>query len=287
MSNQLVWLITGTSSGFGKELSLALLARGDKVISTARARSLPKLTGLKEKGAMTLELDVTAPLSELHAVAAKAVAIYGHIDVVVNNAGYIISGALEENTPEQTYDQFNTNVFGGLNVARAFLPYMRPRKTGTIVWIGSFGGYSGYGGAGLYCATKYTVRGISESLHEEISPLGLRSLIFEPGYFRTDLLTADNRANYGGNIPDYEPVVRASKEGLDAYNHSQPGDPKKGVNVMVDIIKGEGVAKDKEFTPVVLLGSDCYNGVRSILTKAIAKFDEWKDISISTDRDDL
>ena len=86
------------SSGFGKELSLALLARGDKVISTARARSLPKLSELKEKGAATLELDVTAPLSELHAVAAKAVAIHGHIDVVVNNAGYIISGVLEENT---------------------------------------------------------------------------------------------------------------------------------------------------------------------------------------------
>lgn len=149
------------SSGFGKELSLALLARGDKVISTARARSLPKLTELKEKGAETLELDVTAPLSELHVVAAKAVAIYGHIDVVVNNAGYILSGVLEENTcvtdpaslpiyralyptftsPEQTYEQFNTNVFGCLNVARAFLPYMRPRKTGTIVWIGSIGGY--------------------------------------------------------------------------------------------------------------------------------------------------
>lgn len=120
MSQQLVWFITGTSyalpvvtrsyikeslipraflsSGFGKELSLALLERGDKVISTARARSLPKLAELKEKGAATLEFDVTAPLGELHAAAAKAVAIYGHIDVVVNNAGYLISGVLEENT---------------------------------------------------------------------------------------------------------------------------------------------------------------------------------------------
>jgi len=287
MSQQLVWLITGTSSGFGKELSLALLARGDKVISTARARSLPKLTELKENGAATLELDVTAPLNELHAVAAKAVAIYGHVDVVVNNAGYLISGPLEENTPEQTYEQFNTNVFGGLNVARAFLPYIRPRKTGTIVWIGSIGGYRGSSGIGLYCATKYAVRGISESLHEEISPLGLRSLLFEPGYFLTDFLTADNRANYGGSIPDYEPIMRARQDGLDAYNHNQPGDAKKGVNVIIDVVKGEGVAKDKEFTPVVLLGSDCYNGVKGILTKTIAKFDEWKDISISTDRDNL
>jgi len=237
-----------------------LLARGDKVISTARARSLPKLAELTEKGAATLELDVTAPLNELHAVAAKAVAIYGHIDVVVNNAGYLISGVLEENTyvtiskarfhsayypapiflsPEQTYDQFNTNVFGGLNVARAFLPYMRPRKTGTIVWIGSIGGYrsvtytndgeiknnlaapfcSGRSGIGLYCATKYAIRCISESLHEEISPLGLRSLLFEPGYFRTEFLTADNRASYGGKIPDYEPIMRARQEGLDGWRN--------------------------------------------------------------------
>jgi len=164
---------------------------------------------------------------------------------------------------------------------------MRPRKTGTIVWIGSVGGYRGSGGIGLYCATKYATRCISETLHEEVSPLGLRSLIFEPGYFRTDFLTADNRATYGGNIPDYEPIIRARKEGLDAYNLNQPGDPKKGVNVMIDVVKGEGVAKDKEFTPVVLLGSDCYKVVGKTLTEAVAKFDEWKEISISTDRDDL
>ena len=139
-------------------------------------------------------------------------------------------------SPEQTYEQFNTNVFGGLNVARTFLPYMRPRKTGTVVWIGSLGGYQSVGclngdeidnnpialfsfrrgpsGAGLYCATKHAVRCISESLHEEISPLGLCSLVFEPGHFRTEFLTADNRASYGGSIPDYEPAVRAREEAL-------------------------------------------------------------------------
>lgn len=286
MSNQLVWLITGTSSGFGKELSLALLERGDKVISTTRARSLPKLAELKEKGAATLELDVTAPLSDLHEVAAKAVAIYGRIDVIVNNAGFVVSGALEENTPEQTYEQFNTNVFGGLNVARAFLPYMRPRKTGTIVWIGSLGGYRGMGAVGLYNATKYAVRAISETLHEEISPLGLRSLIVEPGYFLTDLLTADNHGKYGGHISDYEPITRARIDLLNAANHKQRGDPKKGANVIIDLVKGEGAAKNREFTPVVLLGSDCYDVARTALTNAISKFDEWKDVTISTDRDD-
>jgi len=173
-----------------------------------------------------------------------------------------------------------------LNVARAFLPYMRQRKTGSIVWIGSLGGYRGVSGIGIYCATKHAVRGIAESLHEEISPLGLRSLVFELGYFRTDLLTADNHAKYGGRIPDYEQIMRTRLDKLDASNHNQPGDAKKGANVIIDTVKGEGAAKDKQFTPVVLLGSDCYGQVRNILTKGVAKLDEWKDVTVSTDRDD-
>jgi len=285
MSQPLVWLITGTSSGFGKELSLALLERGDKVIATARSRSLTKLSDLKERGANTLELDVTAPLGQLHAVAKTAIAIHGKIDVVVNNAGYVAFGALEENTPEETLSQFNTNVFGALNVARAFLPHMRARKTGTIAWIGSLGGYRGAAGIGLYSASKYTMRGISESLHLEISPLGLRSIIFEPGYFRTDLLTDDNRAPLVSRIPDYEPVVRKTHQDLVAHNGKQQGDPQKGAHVIIDVVKGEGAAKNKPFVPVVLLGSDCYQFVRDILEGRIERMDDWKEISCSTDHD--
>jgi NAD(P)-dependent dehydrogenase (short-subunit alcohol dehydrogenase family) len=285
MSQPLVWLVTGTSSGFGKELSIALLERGDKVIATARSRSLAKLSDLKERGASILELDVTAPLDNLHDVAKKAIAIHGRLDVLVNNAGYIAFGALEENTPEETLGQFNTNVFGGLNVARAFLPYMRERKTGTVVWIGSVGGYRGGAAIGLYIATKYAVRGISESLHQEISPLGLRSIIFEPGYFRTEFLTDDNRAPWISRISDYEPITTKVEQGLVAYNGNQLGDPKKGVQVMIDVVKGEGVAANKPFDPVVLLGSDCYRIVRGILEKSIERMDDWKEISGSTDHE--
>jgi len=285
MSRPLVWLVTGTSSGFGKELSIALLERGDKVIATARSRSLAKLSELKERGASILELDVTAPLDNLHDVAKKAIAIHGRLDVLVNNAGYIAFGALEENTPEETLGQFNTNVFGGLNVARAFLPYMRERKTGTVVWIGSVGGYRGGAAIGLYIATKYAVRGISESLHQEISPLGLRSIIFEPGYFRTEFLTDDNRAPWISRISDYEPITTKVQQGLVAYNGNQPGDPKKGVQVMIDVVKGEGVAANKPFVPVVLLGSDCYRIVRDILEKNVERMDDWKEISGSTDHE--
>jgi len=285
MSRPLVWLVTGTSSGFGKELSIALLERGDKVIATARSRSLAKLSELKERGASILELDVTAPLDNLHDVAKKAIAIHGRLDVLVNNAGYIAFGALEENTPEETLGQFNTNVFGGLNVARAFLPYMRERKTGTVVWIGSVGGYRGGAAIGLYIATKYAVRGISESLHQEISPLGLRSIAFEQGSFCTEILTDDNRAPWISRISDYEPITTKVQQGLVAYNGNQLGDPKKGVQVMIDVVKGEGVAANKPFDPVVLLGSDCYRIVRGILEKSIERMDDWKEISGSTDHE--
>ncbi|KAG8895573.1 hypothetical protein FRB99_000457, partial [Tulasnella sp. 403] len=130
-TNQLVWLITGTSSGVGRDLTLEALKRGDKVIATARNTS--KIDpALRANGAELLQLDVTDSLDNLKIVAGRAIGIYGRVDVVVNNAGYVLVGAIEENTPEETFAQFNTNVFGALNVTRAFLPHMRKRKSGTI-----------------------------------------------------------------------------------------------------------------------------------------------------------
>jgi len=283
MSTQLVWLITGTSSGFGRDLVVGALKRGDKVIATARGRSVSKLAELKDLGADVLELDVTAPLVNLQEIAKQAHDIHGRIDVVVNNAGYIHVGAFEEATPEETLAQFNTNVFGGLNVARAFLPYMRARKTGTIVWFGSVAGWRDFAGVGLYCASKYCVRGISESLNAEISPLGLRSIVFEPGYFRTDFLTADNRAPHIPRIADYAEITRGAHEGLEAYNGKQPGDPKKGVEVVIDVIKGEGAAQGKTVPSVFQLGSDCYAIVTEACNKTLKNLEEWKDVIVSTD----
>lgn len=283
MSKQFVWLITGTSSGLGRDLALAALKRGDKVIATGRARSLAKLSDLKEQGADVLELDATSSLETLQQIAKDAVAIHGRIDVLVNNAGYIEIGTLEENTPDETFDQFNTNVFGPLNINRAFLPYMRERKSGTIVWLGSVGGWRGSATIGLYVATKHAVRGLSESLHEEISPLGLRSICFEPGYFRTRLLTTDNRGPDKTRIPDYRDLMESSLARLNAYNGKQPGDPKKGVEVMIDIIKGEGVAAGREFPTVVAIGSDSYDVVKSICNTTLQRLEDWKDVTVSTD----
>ncbi|KAK0229990.1 hypothetical protein EDD85DRAFT_126925 [Armillaria nabsnona] len=282
-TSQLVWLITGTSTGIGRDLALAALARGEKVIATARARSVHQIVDLKDKGAETLELDVTAPIDELKKIAEKAVGIYGRIDVLVNNAGYILAGALEESTPEETFEQFNTNVFGALNVARAFLPYMRARRTGTIVWVGSIGGWRSVPNAGLYAATKWALRGISETLHVEVQPLGLRSICIDLGYFRTSFLTADHRKPHVARIDDYKELTGKVEAAFQAYNSNQPGDPKKGVQVMLDVVRGEGVAQGKEFPKSLLLGSDCFGSVQKQLDDYLKLQSGWETVSRSTD----
>ncbi|KAF8956242.1 short chain dehydrogenase [Flammula alnicola] len=283
MASQLVWLITGTSSGLGRQLALEALKRGEKVIATGRARSIAKLEDLKAQGADILELDVTSPLEELQEVAKKAVAIHGRIDVLVNNAGYILVGALEESTPQETLDQFNTNVFGALNVARAFLPYMREKRTGTIIWLGSIAGWTSAPYAGLYSATKWALRGISETLNEEISPLGLRSICFDFGYFRTSFLQPDQRAPKVARIPDYKELSDHGEAGLQAYNGKQPGNPLKGVEVIVDVVRGEGQAAGKAFPVGLALGTDCYNIAKTVTEKALGRLEEWQEVSFSTD----
>ena len=179
MSAQRVWLVTGANSGFGSQFVHQILARGDKVIATGRNPA--KLASLSNTDAHLLKLDVTQPLDELKQIAKDAVAVYGHIDVPINNAGYIEMGTIEESTPERTFEQFNTNVFGLLNVTRAFLPYMRERRSGSVVNIGSIGGWNGIAGAGLYAATKSVVASLSETLQNEVRPFGIEVHCIEPG----------------------------------------------------------------------------------------------------------
>ncbi|KAG9005283.1 hypothetical protein FRB94_000408 [Tulasnella sp. JGI-2019a] len=280
---QLVWLITGTSSGIGKDLTLAALKRGDKVIATAR--NLSKIDPvLKSNGADILQLDVTDSLENLKKIAADAVAIHGRVDVLVNNAGYVAVGALEETTPEETFQQFNTNVFGALNVSRAFLPSLRERKSGTIFFIGSVGGWYGSAGIGLYMGTKHAIRGLAESLSLEVTPLGIKVYNIEPGYFRTDFLTPGNRSEYKPRIADYNSVTQAAHESLVAYNGKQPGDPGKLVEIMIDIARGEGLVAGKGEVPVSFpLGSDCWKMIKEGFATRGKMMDDWKSVIESTD----
>jgi len=232
-----------------------------------------------------LQLDVTAAQDNLNVVAAKAVGLYGRIDVIVNNAGYMEIGSIEESTPEEAFKQFNTNVFGPVNVAKAFLPYMRKEKSGTIVWMGSAAGWIGVYGAGLYCASKSAVRAVAEAMDEEIKPLGLRSLYMEPGYFRTSFLQEGNRGSYTSRIKDYETLVSQRYEMLASYSGKQPGDPKKLVQLMIDYVKKEGAFKDvgDDYPGGFPVGSDAHDLVKQKLEAQLALMAKWKDVITGTD----
>ncbi|KAI0651295.1 NAD-P-binding protein [Trametes meyenii] len=284
MSSQLVWLITGTSSGIGRELALAALKRGDKVIATGRKRSLGQVEELKAQGADVLELDVTASLEELKHVANKAVAIHGRVDVVVNNAGsFIAVGALEEITPEETFDQFNVGLFGALNVARAFLPHLRRQRSGQIIWNGSLCGWAGGPALGMYATVKHAMRGLSESLDAEITPFGLRSICIEPGYFRTKLISAGNRAPYENRIEDYRESISKMNDLFLGLDGNQPGDTAKLCELIVDVARGEGFAKGRPIPKSIQIGNDCYGVVKDTLTNTLAILEEWKPAVTATD----
>ncbi|OBZ65318.1 hypothetical protein A0H81_14725 [Grifola frondosa] len=242
---QLVWLITGTSSGIGRHLALEVLKRGDRVIATARARSMPQLQSLAVLGADVLELDVTDSPEHLKEIAKKAVALHGHVDVVVNNAGISVMGSIEEHTLEESYQQFNTNFFGGVSIARAFLPYMRERRSGTILWIGSLAGWTPSISFGMYSAAKHAVRGISETLNAEISHLGLRSHVVELGYFSTNIIP--NRIPYVPRISDYSEIIGRADGYFDSIYGHEPGDPAKAATIIVDLVRGRVLRRARRF----------------------------------------
>ncbi|KAJ3568861.1 hypothetical protein NP233_g5433 [Leucocoprinus birnbaumii] len=272
-----------TSSGFGRELTLSALNRGDKVIATTRARSLSQLDHLKARGAEVLELDVTAPVEKVNEIATKAIGIYGRIDVLVNNAGSLLVGAIEENTGEETLDQFNANLFGSLALTRGILPHMRERKSGTIVFFGSVGGWISIPNAGIYVATKFAARGLVSTLHDEIAPLGLRAVCIEPGYFRTRLFAPENKQAWESRIADYKPLAEQMESMIQMADGHQPGDPHKAAEIIVDLVRGEGVAQGKAWPKSLALGPDCYGMIKEELRKASESLEEWKEVTSSTD----
>ena len=224
------WFITGASRGFGALITEAVLATGDAVVATARDSSpiadRPRL--------IKLPLDVTNE-AQARDAAARAIENFGSIDVLVNNAGYGLLGAVEEASAAETGQVFATNVFGLLNVTRAVLPYMRARRCGHIVNMSSVGGYAAYPGWGIYCATKFAVEGISEALSIELAPLGIHATVVEPGYFRTDFLSAQSLRSTTETIEDYVDTVGEMRTFAAAADHHQPGDPQRLAQAIVQL----------------------------------------------------
>ncbi|KAH8124636.1 hypothetical protein FP744_10006420 [Trichoderma asperellum] len=231
----LVWLVTGCSSGFGRVFVDELLRRGDKVIATARRPE--SVADLKKTNATVLQLDVTWDQTRITEAINDAIGIHGHIDVLVNNAAYVLGGAWEDLSYEDFCDAFETNVFGPLKCTKAILPHFRERKTGTNVFISSISGWSGMGFNAGYSGTKFALEGMVESLNKEVKSLGLRTLLIEPGFFRTDLLAQGNVKTVQSSIRDYREDSRAFNKLLIDKNHTQSGDPKKGVAIIVDLVR--------------------------------------------------
>ncbi|KAJ7748419.1 putative short-chain oxidoreductase [Mycena metata] len=270
-----VFLITGCSTGFGRELSRVALDRGFRVISTARR--LETLDGLKEQGAKTWQLDVTSPPHEIQAFAAEIWAIYGHIDFLINNAGYLRGGAIEENTPEEVMAQFNTNVFGLLNITNAFLQYFRKRRAGMIVNISSQGGSLNMVGAGIYCASKAAVDSLSDTWSRELAEFDVKCISIQPGMFRTSVSESSNLGRGSHRIPEYTVPDKVIVE-YNAATGTERGDPTKAAVKIIDFISDTG----RDLPLRLPLGEDAFEALKAFHLHRLDEIEKFKEWSVGT-----
>jgi NAD(P)-dependent dehydrogenase (short-subunit alcohol dehydrogenase family) len=234
-SESRVWFITGASTGFGRLLAEEVLKRGERVIATAR--EITKVHDLAHNypyKAHAFCLDVTKP-AEISSVAKKAVQCFGQIDVLVNNAGYGVNGAIEEVSEAEFEPMFQTNIYGVIRTTRAFLPHFRQRRSGHILNFSSIGGLIGAAGWGYYNTTKFAVEGFSEALAAESKPLGIQVTAIEPGPFRTDFLGRSGKLAKV-ELPEYTETAGKAREYLKTQSGKQPGDPQRAVEAVIEVV---------------------------------------------------
>ncbi|MEX3855026.1 MULTISPECIES: oxidoreductase [Paraburkholderia] len=273
-----VWFITGVSSGFGRSLAEAVLARGDKVVGTVRNETqIASFENLAPGRAHGLLLDVTDAAAVPRAVG-QALERTGAIDILVNNAGYGLFGALEEVSDAEARELFDTNVFGTVNVIRAVLPHFRARKRGHIVNFSSVAGVIGIAGCSFYCASKHAVEGLSESLAQELHPFGIGVTLVEPGGFRTNF--AGGSLKWSENeLPDYSETVGQMRRYMSSYHGTQAGDPAKAAEAIVRAVSADA-------PPLRLpLGPDAVDVVRKKLASVQDNLETWLEVSSSTNFD--
>lgn len=270
------WFITGASRGFGALVADLALRQGDAVVATARnPKQITDRFG-EHPNLLAVALDVTDE-AQAKVAADAAVARFGTIDVLLNNAGFGLMGAVEEASAAEIEAVYRTNVFGLLNVTRAVLPHMRERRSGRVLNISSIGGFRGAAGFGVYSSTKFAVEGLSEALHAELEPLGIHVTIVEPGYFRTDFLDAASLSVSPNVIEDYAATAGRVRDVATGLNHNQPGDPARLAKVLIDFAEVPN-------PPVRLpLGSDTVAAIEAKHASDAAILAQWRAISVSTD----
>ncbi|KAL8711244.1 MAG: hypothetical protein Q9220_004389 [cf. Caloplaca sp. 1 TL-2023] len=281
---KLTWLVTGCSSGFGEQAVHSILARGDNVIATGR-KADERLAHLKGTGAAILDLDVSAPEKEIFAKAQEALRIFDGIDVLMNNAGYTEISTTEEMSHDRWLANFNTNFFGAVNLTRALIPHMREKRSGTIVNIGSIFGWQSNPCTPAYNATKSAMESFTQNLNLELSPFNIRATCIVPGHFRTSIAAPTNAKATLSDHPDYEPLTNQLKDLMGSINDIQIGDPKAGVERILDVVRGEGMAQGREMPSLLPLGSDAVAVVRGRCEEVLQVIKEWEEVSLSTDFD--
>lgn len=271
-----VWLITGCSTGFGRELAKEVLASGYRAVVTARNTSdIKDIVEQYPDTSLAVKLDVTKP-GEITSAVDLAKQKFGQIDVLVNNAGIGYFGAIEESEEDEVRRMFEINFFGLANMTKAVLPGMRAQRSGHIVNIASIGGLVGFPGVGFYNATKFAVDGYSETLSKEVKPLGIKVTVIAPSGFRTDW--AGRSANDTGiKIDDYQQTAHANQDTLRGYSGKQPGDPVRAAKAIVKAVEADQ-------PPLrLLLGAGAMKGARNKLTELQHDFDTWQDTTLWAD----
>ena len=269
------WLITGCSTGLGRALARAVLAKGDNAVVTARdTATLQDLAAEFPTTALAVPLDVTDQ-SQVEAAVQQAVERFGGVDVLVNNAGYGYRAAIEEGADADVRTLFDTNVFGPVAMIKAVLPGMRTRRSGAIVNISSIGARICPPGSGYYSATKAALEGISGSLQKELAPLGITVTAVEPGGFRTDFagrsLTQSAEA-----IDDYAQTAGKRRKENDTVHGTQQGDPDRAAQVIVNAVEAPQ-------TPgFLLLGEDAAKAFDAVAEAQRAEVDRWRELTVST-----
>ncbi len=271
-----VWFITGCSTGFGKELARLVLARGWRAVVTARnSDQVKELVSGHEENVLAVQLDVQNS-SQIAEAVRQAEEKFGHIDVLVNNAGYGYLAAVEEGEDDQVRAMFETNFFGLVALTNAVLPGMRKRRSGHVVNVSSIGGLMSFAATGYYHATKYAVEGISESLSIELAPLGIKVLIVEPGPFRTDW-AGRSLLESKTVIVDYDATAGERRRQSRARSGQQQGDPVRGAEAILEAVGSEN-------PPLrLLLGKPALDMAYKKLETLKKDFDAWRKTTLGAD----
>jgi NAD(P)-dependent dehydrogenase (short-subunit alcohol dehydrogenase family) len=271
-----VWYITGASKGLGLSLVKQLLAAGNRVAATSRSLEDLKSAVGGHENFLPLAVDLTSEASVKDSVD-SVIKQWSRLDVVVNNAGYGLMGSLEELSDKESRDNFEVNVFGTLNVIRNVMPVLRRQRFGHIFNIASIGGFfGGFPGFGIYCATKFAVVGLSESLAAEAKAFGVNVTVVQPGYFRTNFLTSGSLAVPANEIAEYADVRESQKAHQTGIDGNQPGDPEKAAAVMIEMAQQEAPALH------LFLGRDAYDMADKKILLVQNDMDKWESLATST-----